>query len=54
MMHDHWLSIAHHDSQPLAQHNNTVIYNHWLIIAHHDSQSLAHHEQVVVHHGVLC
>jgi hypothetical protein len=50
--HNHWLSIAHHDSQPLAQHNtpwftttstalHTMIHNHWFSITHHSSQPLA-------------
>jgi hypothetical protein len=54
MIHNHWLSIAHHDSQPLAQHNSpwrttfgtawqTMIHNHWHIITHNDSQPLAQH-----------
>jgi len=52
MIHNHWLSITHHDTQPLAQHNTpqftttgsaklTMIHNHWLSIAHHDSQLLS-------------
>jgi hypothetical protein len=36
------LSIAHHESQPIAQHN-TLNNNHWLSIAQHDSQPLAQH-----------
>jgi hypothetical protein len=52
---NYWLSIAHHDKQPLANHitlwfttagtaEPTMIHNHWHSIAHHD----------VVNHGVLC
>jgi hypothetical protein len=52
MINNHCLSIPHHDSQSLAQHNSTwfttfgtawqsMIHSHWLIIAHH------------VNHGVL-
>jgi hypothetical protein len=45
MIHNHWLIIAHHDSQPLARHNtpwftstgsayHTMIHNQWLSITH--------------------
>jgi hypothetical protein len=51
MTHTHWLSIAHHDSQPLAQHYtpwltitcsalHTMIHNHWFSLTHHNSQPL--------------
>jgi hypothetical protein len=47
IIHNHWLSISHHDSQPLAQHNNpwftttraalhTMMHIHWLRITHHE------------------
>ena len=56
MIHNHWLSIAHHDSQPLAQHctpwyiatgsaYHTMIHNLWFSIAHHDSHPLAEHNK---------
>jgi hypothetical protein len=41
MIHNHWFSIAHHDSQPLAHSSLTMIHHHWLRITHHDSQPLA-------------
>jgi hypothetical protein len=40
MIHNHWLSITRHNSQPLAQH-----YNPWL--------ATCHTEPVVVNHGVI-
>jgi hypothetical protein len=54
MIPTHWPIIAHHDSQPLAQHSSplftatsstwhTMIQNDWLRITHHDSQALAQH-----------
>jgi hypothetical protein len=54
MINNHWISITHHDSKPLAQHNtpwitttgsvkHTMIINHWLSKTHHDSQPLAQH-----------
>jgi hypothetical protein len=43
MIHNHWISIAHHKSQPIAQ-LSTPNNNHWLIIA----------KQLVVNSGVLC
>ena len=54
MIHNHWLSITHHDSQPLVQHNSewltttgsalrTMTHNYWFSITHHDSQPLAQH-----------
>jgi hypothetical protein len=39
MIHNQWLSIAHHESQPIAQHN-TLNNNHWHSINEHDSQPL--------------
>jgi hypothetical protein len=48
MIHNHWLSIAHHDSQPPDQHGSpwftpTGTGSHWLSIAQHDSNPLAQH-----------
>jgi hypothetical protein len=56
----HWLSITHHDSQPLAQHYtpsititcsalHTITQNHWSSKMHHNSQPLSHiiHNQLV-------
>jgi hypothetical protein len=41
MVYNHWLSIAHTGSQPLAHAAYlTVIHDNLLGIAHHDSQSL--------------
>jgi hypothetical protein len=48
MIYNHWLSITHHNSQPLAQHCNTwltttcsalhtMIHIHFLSITHHHS-----------------
>jgi hypothetical protein len=42
MIHNHWLNIKHHDSQPLAQHNSLWL-NHLHSITHNQSQSLAQH-----------
>jgi hypothetical protein len=49
MINNHWISLKHHDSQPLPQHNTT-----WFPttnIAQNDSQPPAHY---VVNHGILC
>jgi hypothetical protein len=54
MIHNHRLSITHHDSKPLSKHNtpcftttgwakNTMNHNHWLSITHHDSKPLSQH-----------
>jgi hypothetical protein len=42
MIHNHWLSIAQYDVQPLTgAEENTMIHNHWLSITRHDSQPLS-------------
>jgi hypothetical protein len=54
MIHKYWLSIARHDSKPLAEYNipwftttgsaeHTMIHNHCLRITHHDAQIMAHY-----------
>jgi hypothetical protein len=43
MIHNHWLSIAHHDSQQLAQHYTPWFTITRISIAQHDSQPLAQH-----------
>jgi hypothetical protein len=50
MIHNHWLSITHHDSQPLVQHSTPwlVILSQWLWII------LWYIKPLVVDHGVLC
>jgi hypothetical protein len=53
MIHNHWLSIAHHDAQSLAQYNTPCV-NHgvlcwasyWIMVSYAD--------QVFVNHGVFC
>jgi hypothetical protein len=53
MFHNHWLSIPHNDSQPMAQHSTPWFKTtgsaqltmtnkkHGLSITHHDSEQLA-------------
>jgi uncharacterized membrane protein len=54
MIHNHWNSIAHHDSPTLSQDStpwftttgteyHTMIHHHWHSITHHDLQYLAQH-----------
>jgi hypothetical protein len=65
MIHNHWLSIIHHDSQPLTQHHNpwftatgstyhTMIHNLWLSIIHRCESWYAMLSPVFVNHGLLC
>jgi hypothetical protein len=58
MIHNHWLSITHHDSQPLDQHSTPWFTNHLLSIPHHHSQPLVQHNSqwfttTGADHGVL-
>jgi hypothetical protein len=41
MIHNQWVSITHHDSQPLAQHSTPWFTTTRSFITHHDSQPLA-------------
>jgi hypothetical protein len=43
MIHNHWVSITHHDSQPLAQHYTPWLTATRISIAQHDSPSHAQH-----------
>jgi hypothetical protein len=59
MIHNHWLIITPHDSQPLAQHKARwftssgseswcAMLNKWLWIM------VCYYEPVIVNHGVIC
>jgi hypothetical protein len=66
MIHNRWLSIAHHDSQPLAKHNSpcfatfgtafqSMIHSHWLIFWASGCESWCDMLRiVVVNRDVLC
>jgi hypothetical protein len=54
MIHNHWLNIAQHNSQPFAQHKTLrfkpigsalliMIHSRWISIAHHDLHPMAQH-----------
>jgi hypothetical protein len=62
MIHNQWLRITHHDSQPLAQHSPqgvtasgstylTIMKYHWLSKTPHDSQYV---ESLIVNHCEFC
>jgi hypothetical protein len=51
MIHNHWVSITHHDSQPLAQHYTPWLTATRISIAQHDSPSVCIAEQVIVNYG---
>jgi hypothetical protein len=62
MIHNHFLSIIHHDSQPLTHHNSqwitsnglakhNMIHNQWLSMRNSDSQQRA---EMVVNHCEFC
>jgi hypothetical protein len=68
MIHNHWHSITHHDSQTLiiASYADPVVVNHgvlscasgcesWCVMPSHSLWIMVcHAERVVVNHGVLC
>jgi hypothetical protein len=53
MIHNHWLSITHHDSQPLVQHYTP--WKSWIVMLCQRLWIVAWYcKPVVVNHGVLC